>query len=734
MKITRKQSGFTPQLLALLVLAAFGQAHAAGEEDDAILRLTEPDSTVSIGAGNTSGYLNDRMVFSQYNGLRKNDANMLLNFDIIKLDKDTGTWTEIYGRDLGLDNREIWAELERQGDFELIAEYTELVRHDIRTINTGLQGAGTIAPTVTSLSTPGTGTDLNLNIERKKLNLFAGKWLTPNLLLNVDFKNEKKEGARLSGTGLVCSEINLLSRYPCSSTTGALLMLPEPINSTTRQIEAKLNYSDEALMLSGGYYGSFYDSAKLSLNPTISGNLWNPNGSVLNTGVTPGSTLAGYLQQSVALPPDNQAHQFYVSGSYAFTPTARASFKYSQSRATQDNDFASMGLTGAPAGVSSLGGIVDSSLAQIGLTARPMAELSVLANLRIEEKNDKTPLANYAQDNTGAAYTNNLYNSSKKLAGKLEASYQLPDNYRATLGVDYATVHRERPVATSDIPDMALALSALREDTRELGYQAELRHSISESLNGAISYMRSNRDGGNWLRLAPGFPSVSDAAIYNATGAFPMTMMDRKRDKLKLSMDWMATEDLTVQFMLENAKDKYTAPTEKGLHDSGVISFGYDVALVLSESWKMTGYFNQSSQSLNMEQSAGYVAELENVNTSWGLGLTGNIFEKLDVGGGLTCLNDNNRYKLSMSSGAALVGGGLPDVTYRMTRLKLFGKYALEKNADIRLDLVRQSVKFDEWSWGNNGIPFAYSDNSTVSMQQSQSVTYIGATYVYKFR
>ena len=69
-----------------------------------------------------------------------------------------------------------------------------------------------------------------------------------------------------------------------------------------------------------------------------------------------------------------------------------------------------------------------------------------------------------------------------------------------------------------------------------------------------------------------------------------------------------------------------------------------------------------------------------------------------------------------------------------MTSLKLFGKYALKKNADIRVDLVHQSVKFDEWTWRYNGTPFAYSDNTTVSMQQNQRVTFLGASYVYKFR
>ncbi len=52
-----------------------------------------------------------------------------------------------------------------------------------------------------------------------------------------------------------------------------------------------------------------------------------------------------------------------------------------------------MGLTGAPAGVSSLGGVMDTNLAQFGLTARPMPGLTLLANVRYEDKNDKTPLA-----------------------------------------------------------------------------------------------------------------------------------------------------------------------------------------------------------------------------------------------------------------------------------------------------------------------------------------------------
>lgn len=722
MKIAKQQFGFSQKILALSVLAAFGPAHA---DDEEVAQLVTPASSVSAGLGVVSGDSKDRSIFGQYNGLRKNEANLLLDVDVVKRDDATGLWTNLEGRNLGLDDREMRFSQEKQGDWKYSAEYNEMVRHDPRTINTGLQGAGTTTPTVVSLATPGAGTDLNLELKRKGITLGAEKWLAPNLLLEASFKNEDKDGARLSGIGLTCS--NVITGIPCNTTTGALLLLPEPINSTTRQFEAKLNYSGEKFNVSGGYYGTFFSNSNglMKLNG-VTGNLYQPDGL---TPFAPGADLLGYLTQSVALPPDNQAHQLYVSGNYAFTPTTRATFKYAYTHATQNEDFGGMGLTGAPAGVGDLGGVMDSSLAQIGMTARPMAKLSALANLRYEENTDKTPLAFY-----DGAYTNSL-NSSKKLNGKLEASYQLPENYRATLGIDYAWVHRNLPVSTSAILDTpaVLPLSGLREDTNELGYRAELRRSMSETLNAAVSYVESKRDGYRWSSISPGFPYVP-YSTYIPNGTYPMTMMDRKRDVVKLSADWVPTSRLSLQFMVEDGKDKYTGPTDKGFRDTGTRSYGIDAALALSDAWKLTGYVSQGNQTLHVDQNVGYMAELENVNTSVGFGVVGKPSSQIEMGGDLSYMNDRNRYALNMGTGAGIVGGGLPDVTYRVASLKLFGKYALAKNADIRVDLVHQRAKLDEWTWGYNGTAFTYSDNTTVSMQPNQNVTYLGAGYIYKFK
>jgi len=709
MKSPKKQFCFSQKLLALSVLAAFGPAHADEEE---IAQLIKPDSSVSAGLGAVTGDSKDRTIFGQYSGMRKDDSYLLLDIDVVKRDDAMGLWTNFKGSNLGLDNRELSFSQNKQGDWKYSVEYSELVRRDPRTINTGVLNAGTTTPTVVSLATPGTGQNLNLDIKRKAASLSAEKWITPNLMFEASVKNETRKGARLSGTGFACYSTTL--PVPCTL-SAAMLMLPEPIDSTTKQFEASLNYSGEKFMVNGGYYGSFFTNANGSMNPLVSGNLVSPDG----TPLTSSDALAGYLQQPVALPPDNQAHQFYVSGNYALTQTTHATFKYAYTHATQNEDFGSMGLTGAPAGVSSLDGVMDSNLAQLGVTARPMTKLSMLANLRYEDKADKTPLALY-----NGAYTNDL-NSSTKLNGKLEASYQLPDNYRATLGVDYATVHRSLPVSTAPVYNAAVPpLSGLREDTRERGYRAELRRSLSETINAAVSYVQSWREGGSWLNIGP----------YNPVGSYPMTMIDRQRNKVRVSADWTPTDKLSLQFMLENGKDTYTAPSEKGLRDSGMSSFGIDAALNLSEKWKVTGYANQSVQTLHVDHSYGYLAELEDVNTSMGLGVVGRPSSKLEVGADLSYMDDTNRYQQSMATGAAIVGGGLPDVTYRVTSLKLFGKYALQKNADVRVDLVHQSVEFKEWTWGNSGTPFAYSDNTTVSMQQNQSVTFLGARYIYKFR
>ncbi|MDO8595986.1 MAG: MtrB/PioB family outer membrane beta-barrel protein, partial [Sulfuricaulis sp.] len=226
MNTSRQQFGFSQALITLAVLAAFSPARA--EEGGDIAQLTAPGSSVSVGVGVASGDSNDRARFGIYNGLRKNDVNGLLGFSYLNNGDAAGRWTTAEGRNLGLDNRELSFTQQQPGDWKYSLGYGELVRHDPRTINTGLVGAGSTTPTVVRLATPGTGSELNLDLKRKSFTLGGEKWFGGSLLFEASFKNEDKDGARLFGRGFACSAAWVAAGSCLASTTQwALLMLPE---------------------------------------------------------------------------------------------------------------------------------------------------------------------------------------------------------------------------------------------------------------------------------------------------------------------------------------------------------------------------------------------------------------------------------------------------------------------------------------------------------------------------
>ena len=103
------------KILVLALLAAFGPAQAADED---VAALINPDtSVVSVGLGWASGDSADRALFGQYNGLRTQDVNALLDFLYVK--REDGVWTTFVGRNLGLSVLDVGAAREKQGDWKV---------------------------------------------------------------------------------------------------------------------------------------------------------------------------------------------------------------------------------------------------------------------------------------------------------------------------------------------------------------------------------------------------------------------------------------------------------------------------------------------------------------------------------------------------------------------------------------------------------------------------------------
>lgn len=755
MKNSKQLCGFTQTLVALAVLAAFGTAGAQDIDD-----LTAPGNSMSVGLGVASGDEKDRARFGMFNGLRTQQGYGLIGFSYLDRDAASGKWFTLEGRNLGLDNREVGFSYRKLGDLKLWGEYSELVRRDPRTINTGLIGAGTTTPTVQLLAAPGTGSELNLELKRKSISLNLEKWFNGALQMEVNFKNEDKDGARFFGKGFTCAS----SAAPgCLATTAtaagwALLMLPEPVNSTIRQVDVKLNWNGDRLKLSGGYYGSFYTNANGNITPSVPATLLNPLGAPLplNTG------LQAILNLPMALWPDNQAQQLYVGGNYTITPKTKLNFKYSYTHATQNEDFLAMGLTGAPGGRSNLGGVVDNTKAQVGFSSHPWEKVHLRGDLKYESRNDKTPIAAYNIEGVNT-FSNGQF-SPKFLRGKLEASYRLPANYLVTGGLDYENVDLGKFTETVNVA----GLSGLRQKHEETGYRLELKKMMSETLNGSIGYASHRREGDSpWLKplslSCTGLGGLSNAGvgvieadpnkasitacptfnngIYSRTGIFPFLFKDRNRDKVKFRADWSPIDRLSMNFIVEDGKERYAGPSDTGLKDTGMRFYSADAAYALSDAWRLTAFLSRGEQSTTADHSSGYDAQLKDIADSVGLGLIGKPSGRFQVGADLQYLNDRLIYKQDYDPAASANNkiflntvGGLPDVTYRLIRLKLFGEYALDKASYLRFDLIHQRTLFDEWTYNYNNTPFFYGDNTTLSAKQNQSVTFAGASYIYRFK
>ncbi len=723
---------FSQTLVSLAVAAAFAPAHA--QVPPGLTVLPDPGTYVSLGAGYVSGDQKDRARFGQYNGLRDDRGSVLLNFGYQNTDSRTGRWWQAEGRNLGLDDREVRFQLRQLGDWNVTGEYSELVRRDPRTINTN-SDLGSTTPTIRLLTTPGTGSEINPELKRKAVTLAGEKWFGGSFKFEASFRNEDKDGSRLFGKGFACSA-TWQTAGVCSTTTQyGLLLTPEPVDSNIKQFDAKLNFSGGNFLLTAGYYGSVYNNSNNALTPSIATALRYPPGTA--TAMTD-TLLPGTLALPMALPPDNQAHQFYLQGNYAFTPTTHGTFKYAYTHATQNQDFGSGLNVAAPR--SNLGGEINTTLVQAGVTARPLPKLSLLANVRYEDKDNKTPVALYNIEGV-STFTNNPV-SPKRLDAKLEGSYLLPGNYRAVLGLDYEAKDHGSFVQTSDVA----GLSGIRQKTTDLAYRAEVRKTMSAWLNGSLAYVHSKRDGNSsWLKPATvgtGVVAVDNSA-FAPNNIFPSFMEDRTRDKVRLTTTWSPADRVSLQFVIDEGKDKFDPPisSAQGLKDSRMTFYSGDVAYTLNDAWKLTAYFSRSKQTINVGHSTGYRMDLGDEEDNFGLGAVGKLSERLQVGGDLTSINETNKYKQNRDPGVSAANltllntlGGLPDITYRLMRTRFFGEYMLVKNQSVRVDFVHQSSFLNDWTWGLPGTPFLYADNTSVTFKQNQSVNFIGASYMYRFR
>ncbi len=672
--------------LAALVHAAIGVAVAA--EVDEVTELSWPESEVSVGFGYVS---EDNQRFGQYTGLDEQAGYGLLDLDVVRRNEETGTWLTLTGRNLGLDNRELRFEHNRQGEWGYFIDFSQTPRFDPYTVTTTLAGVGTTTQTIAGSATP---QEYHLKTERNALTAGFNKDFSRTLGLQVRVRNEDKEGERLFGQG----------------TFSTWRFLTDPIDQTTRQVDATLNYTTEHLQLTGGYYGTLFENHNDLLNV--------------------GNSIAGLGQ--MALPPDNQSHQLHLAGGYSFTNTTRATFKLAYGRITQNETFATTPTAGAP---NSLDGRIDTTLVQAGLTARPLPKLSVRADARYENRDDKTPVFVYFPLQATATATTNGTNEPRDIktsSGKLEASYRLPMEIRLTGGVDYVEKTRNSP------PVRAVSY---RETTDETSLRVELRRSISETLTGALSYIHSARGGSDFL-----LNTLVNGTIYSNQVA-PWHLADRDRDMVRLTLNWMPAEPLSLNLRLDAARDEYSgrgiSVVDQAVREGEAQNYALDAAYSFSDDVQGTAWYSVNDTGLESQQcrsSTGDVctpgvqqvwgSNVRNLADSFGLGLRAKVSAKLELNADLSHSKVRDEMLLTTIAGAAT--GTIEDIHTKVTTLKLSARYALWRNAGVSAMYMYDRYETDDWTWANWNYSLP-DGGTTVRQEPLQKVHFFGVSGYYRW-
>lgn len=750
-----------PNLPRKAVVLAVSLAFAAPTwaEDDEVARLIKPESTISVGMGHVSG---DNQRFGMYNGLNEAGYVGMIDFSIVRRADETGTWYRAFGRNLGLDNRELGVEIERAGKWGFLFNYDEVTRHapyDVWTNNLGIGSAQQTIPGTSGTAGVLAGSNLyKLKTERQKVSFGFNVNLFSNLDFRLFLQNEQKEGQRLFGRG----------------TPGTQEFLAEPIDSSIRQIDAVLDYTGESLQLSGGYYGSFYSNANSSMK--VTGGAAAFNGGVGSTGVA---------FDNIGLPPDNYAHQLHLAGGYQFTKTTRMNFKMAKSVAGQDDEFMGVNFYGASnngisantSGRNDLGGRVDTTLLQLGVTSRPITNLTLLGNLRYEDRDDKTTVARYITNVTGsgtnptftsisptANFTSSTdgFNEPRSLtnmSGKFEASYLLPAGIRLTGGYDIE--QKERSMN-------GIRIVGYREKTLEDTFRLEAKRTMAETLSGTLTYLHSNRDGSGYKDLTTlngtnNYPSYGTtpagqqrpcgqtipAAEFRVTRCGliqPIYMADRERDKIRFLMDWSPTDQFSAQFAIEGANDNYDPG--RGAPDIGIRKgearvYSVDLSYALSDAVKLNGWYSRSTANIDQSTIAAagananavlWSSSQRNSVDTVGVGIRAKLPMRFDMGADYLFAYDKTEYMLSREQFTAFTSsttpGVLPDIKYRQATWRMFGTYSIDKDTKVRLDYVVDNRRIADWTWTG----YQYSDGTRVAANLEDTVHFIGLSMNYAFR
>jgi len=612
--------------------------------------------TPNLGVGYVT---DDSAKFGEYTGMNEQGAYLIADAAGRYRGAD-GLWLDLSAVDLGLDSRFFGVEGGRQGKYEFHLNYKQLPHNISDTANSPFLGIGTTSLTLPSswvpASTTGAMTALDaslrgtdFNTERRMVDLGGALTLVKHWAFAVNVRHEEKTGTRGTGGSFIFNDSRL----------------PMPVDYQTDQFDASAAYNAERLQARFAYYGSIFNNDDAAL-------IWENPYLPLANGATTGQ---------LALAPSNQFHQLVFSAGYKLAERAQVTGDIALGRMTQNESFLpytiNSSLPTQPLPASSLDGQVDTLTGNLRFTTTPVDKLRINASLTYNERNNRTPQAEYdwiTTDTAVAAPRTNLPYSFKHTVASIDGAYPLTTSIRLYAGCTIDEFER-------DLQEV--------EYTNEGGCWGKAGFQAKDGASFTIKWAHSLREGSDYLPPPDTPPQNPLMRIYS--------MADRSRDELNLRIDATPGERFNFGLDASVTWDAYYN-SAIGLLDGNSLSLAADCSWMLSEKFSATCYASHEqikSRQANAELLAPsplWTSENTDTIDTAGAGFKYRVHEKLDLG---------IDYTFVRSSGEILIESatvGFPDLETRLNSARLYIDYATKKKLSLRLSYWYEDYRSDDWA------------------------------------
>ena len=594
-------------------------------------------SEITLGLGNVS---DDSYKFGEYNGLQE-EGGYLIGEASARYRGEDAVYLELYASDLGLDTRSVEIEGGRQGSYAIFLQYDEIPHYisdsastpyigsggDVLTLPSGWVGASSTSG-MTALSS--SLREVDLKTERKRLGTGITITTESPWSYDVNLRHEDKEGNKPGGGAFLFSSAQLV----------------EPVDYVTDEIDASVSYTSKRWQGRFAYYASVFSNSNESLT--------------FENAYTPDPNDEGQL----ALPPDNEFHQFSLSLAYLINDRNHVSGDIAIGSMKQDekllqatrNSSLSVALPADSADVE-----VDTTNARLKFISSPTDRLDVSAAYSYDERDNKTPELIYewvSTDIAPAPQRANLPYSYTRNSVKFKADYEYARGIK--LGAGYDIDERERTFQEVD-------------ETSEDTLWGTLRLRNIDRLFIEIKLATSSRDAStSEIVAAIDPPQNALMAKYN--------MADRERDSIGIFISYMPSLYYTIGVSVDRARDDYDN-SELGLTESDDNSLSFDLTALISETVSFNAFIGKQQINSSQANSQGFsaadwFATTEDTFDNYGIGLNFVVIEDtMDAG---------IDFSVARSTGEIEVdNGGLvsafPELRTDLETLRLYTTYRLNE-------------------------------------------------------